>query len=123
MDGNSNFDLIRESAREAVTLLKAMSNENRLLILCQLVKGERCVGDLERAVGLSQSALSQHLARLRHDGIVQARRNAQNIFYSLEGDAPERVISLLFDLYCAKAEQGCAVDGNMAQESIKDPVS
>lgn len=107
MDANSHFDLIRESAREAVTLLKAMSNENRLLVLCQLAKGEKCVGDLEKAVGLSQSALSQHLARLSHDGIVQARRSAQNIFYSLRGDAPERVITLLFELYCAKNETTC----------------
>ena len=70
---------IQANARRASTLLKAMSNEHRLMILCQLQNGERSVGELERLVGLSQSALSQHLARLRRDQLVRTRRVAQTI--------------------------------------------
>lgn len=90
-----------ESAKRASTLLKAMSNEHRLLILCHLGKGEKSVGELERLIGLSQSALSQHLARLRHDGLVSTRRNAQTIYYSLSGSEAEAVIATLYGLYCA----------------------
>ncbi len=93
--------LLQEKARNASTLLKAMSNEYRLLILCQLLGGERSVGSLEAAVGLSQSALSQHLARLRRDDLVRTRRVAQTIFYSLKGDAVVSVLQTLYDLYCA----------------------
>ena len=63
----------------ASTLLKAMSNQHRLMILCQLVPGEKCVSELEEIIGLSQSALSQHLARLRRDNLVSTRREAQTI--------------------------------------------
>ncbi len=91
---------IQENARRASTLLKAMSNQHRLLILCQLVPGEKCVGDLEQIIGLSQSALSQHLARLRRDGLVRTRRMAQTIYYSLEGEEASAVIETLYGLYC-----------------------
>ncbi|MEE9545387.1 MAG: metalloregulator ArsR/SmtB family transcription factor [Rhodospirillales bacterium] len=92
---------IHENARRASTLLKAMSNQHRLLILCQLVPGEKCVGDLERIIGLSQSALSQHLARLRRDGLVKTRRSAQTINYSLAGEEAIAVIETLYSLYCS----------------------
>jgi len=75
------IEKLRESARRASILLKAMSNEHRLMILCQLSQGERSVGEMERMIGLSQSALSQHLARLRRDNLVNTRRQAQTIFY------------------------------------------
>jgi DNA-binding transcriptional ArsR family regulator len=91
---------LRGSARRASVLLKAMSNERRLLILCHLATGERSVGELEKLVGLSQSALSQHLARLRRDQLVATRRNAQTIYYSLAGNEPEAVIGTLHALYC-----------------------
>ena len=68
---------LQAKAREAGALLKAMGNERRLLILCQLAGGEKSVGELEEAIDLSQSALSQHLARLRKDGLVRTRRKAQ----------------------------------------------
>jgi DNA-binding transcriptional ArsR family regulator len=93
--------LLQDKARNASALLKAMSNEYRLLILCNLLGGERSVGSLEQAVGLSQSALSQHLARLRRDDLVRTRRVAQTIFYSLKGDEVARVLATLYDLYCA----------------------
>ncbi|WP_417829100.1 ArsR/SmtB family transcription factor [Thalassospira sp.] len=91
---------LEEKAEQASTLLKAMSNQSRLLILCQLNEGEKSVGELERIVGLSQSALSQHLARLRRDKLVQTRREAQTIYYSLNGDDALRVIETLYGLYC-----------------------
>lgn len=91
---------LEANARRASTLLKAMSNERRLLILCYLTTGERSVGELERMVQLSQSALSQHLARLRRDGLVKTRRNAQNIYYSLDGEEAKAIMATLHTLYC-----------------------
>ena len=78
-----------------------MGNTHRLMILCQLSKGERNVGELERIVGLSQSALSQHLARLRNDNLVKTRRAAQTIYYSLAGKEAAAVIETLCRLYGA----------------------
>jgi len=91
---------LEKKAEQASALLKAMSNQSRLMILCQLNEGEKSVGELERIVGLSQSALSQHLARLRRDKLVKTRREAQTIFYSLQGDEAVTVIKTLYDLYC-----------------------
>lgn len=91
---------IQANARRASALLKAMSNQHRLLILCQLVPGEKSVGELERIIGLSQSALSQHLARLRRDQMVKTRRAAQTIYYSLNGEEASAVIETLYGLYC-----------------------
>jgi DNA-binding transcriptional ArsR family regulator len=90
-------------ARRASTLLKAMSNERRLLILCHLAEGERSVGELESLVGLSQSALSQHLARLRRDRVVRTRRSAQSIIYSLEGEEALTIMEALRRLYVSEA--------------------
>lgn len=91
---------LKANAQKASTLLKAMSNERRLLILCSLAEGELSVGQMEQIVDLSQSALSQHLARLRHDGLVATRRDAQTIYYSLKGDEARTIIKTLHDLYC-----------------------
>lgn len=99
-----DLEQLQDNARRASTLLKAMSNEHRLLILCQLSKGEKSVGELERLIGLSQSALSQHLARLRRDNLVKTRRSAQTIFYSLKGEEASKVIETLYGLYCAASE-------------------
>ncbi len=84
----------------ATALLKALSNEKRLLIVCALHKGEKSVGELEEIVDLSQSALSQHLARLRRDGLVKTRREAQTIYYSLDDEATNEVLRCLYDIYC-----------------------
>jgi len=78
------YDIIEEHSAHIAMLLKAIANERRLLIVCALKKGERSVGELEEIIGLSQSALSQHLARLRSDGAVRTRRDAQTIYYSLK---------------------------------------
>jgi len=94
-----NVKEIEHNVEIAVNLLKALSNEKRLLIVCALYQGEKSVGELEEIVGLSQSALSQHLARLRKDKLVHTRRNAQTIFYSLDDDATNQVLRCLYDIY------------------------
>ena len=95
-----NLEDMQQNAKRASSLLKAMSNEHRLMVLCQLLHGERSVGELEEIIGLSQSALSQHLARLRKDDLVKTRRAAQTIYYSLAGEEAQRVIETLYGLYC-----------------------
>ncbi len=90
----------RSAARSAARCLKAMSNEYRLLILCQLLGGERRVAELERLTGLRQSALSQHLAKLRASHLVRTRRKSQSIWYSLAGDDLDQVIGSLHRLFC-----------------------
>ena len=87
-----NIDSLLSKAEDASVLLKALSNEKRLQIACVLYDGERAVGELEKIVGLSQSALSQHLARLRNDEIVKTRREAQTIYYSLSNPAAEKLL-------------------------------
>lgn len=96
-----NIDRLQASARQACTLLKSIGNEHRLMILCELVGGEKSVGELVRQVGLSQSALSQHLARLRRDNLVRTRREAQTIYYSLASDEALAVLDQLYTLYCS----------------------
>lgn len=79
----------------ASAVLKAMGNTHRLTILCHLSRVEASVSELEKVTGLSQSALSQHLARLRHEGLVKTRRHAQAIYYSLEGEVATQVLKAL----------------------------
>lgn len=87
-------------AGDAERLLKALSNRNRLMVLCLLINEEFSVGELLERIPLSQSALSQHLAMLRRDGLVQTRRKAQTIYYSLACDKAARIVGLLHDMYC-----------------------
>ena len=88
-------------ARDAANLLKAMSNECRLLVLCHLVEeGELSVGQLTDRVGLSQSALSQHLAKLREEGLVATRKEAQTIYYRVSDPKAGQLLALLRDLFC-----------------------
>ena len=90
-----------EKAAEVAGLLRALSNGHRLLILCHLISaGELTVGALVDAIGLSQSALSQHLARLRSDGLVTFRREAQTLHYRIASPNTGRVIAALRDIYC-----------------------
>jgi DNA-binding transcriptional ArsR family regulator len=94
---------LQKKAGRATSLLKAMANPSRLLILCQIAEGEKSVGELERLVGLSQSGLSQHLALLRRKGVVATRREAQSIFYSLASKEAEAIMAALYAVFCAKA--------------------
>jgi DNA-binding transcriptional ArsR family regulator len=89
-----------EQAEAAAELLKAMANPQRLRVLCLLAEGERSVGEINAVVALSQSALSQHLAVLRQQGLVQTRREAQTIRYSLVDGPVARLIHALHDIYC-----------------------
>ncbi len=98
---NINLARMENSAREASTLMKALANDKRLMILCQLIDGELTVGELAARIGLSQSAMSQHLAKLRHDDLVATRREAQTIYYSLADKRAARLIQLLYDMYCS----------------------
>ena len=95
---------MQEHAADAAGLMKALGNESRLMILCVLAEGERSVSDLNTIVPLSQSALSQQLARLRQQGLVKTRRESQTIYYSLANGPADRVINLLHDIYCGRAE-------------------
>ncbi len=87
-------------ACDASALLKAMGNEQRLMILCRLVESELSVGDLQAGLELSQSALSQHLAVLREAGFVNTRREAQTVFYSLNNGPAKKVMQTLYKIYC-----------------------
>ncbi len=89
-------------AGDAEQLLRSLANRWRLMILCELLDGELSVGELQARIGLSQSALSQHLARLRSEDLVQTRRETQSIYYSVSSDHALKVIALLHDLYCRK---------------------
>lgn len=95
---------LQDKATQAARLMRLLANENRLLLLCHLVaEREMTVGALAEAIGLSQPALSQHLAMLREDGLVATRREAQAVFYRLADPKAARVLALLRDLYCPTA--------------------
>jgi ArsR family transcriptional regulator len=98
----TNFDIAQfeASAGEAAKLLRALANERRLMILCQLVDGERSVGELVPLVGLSQSALSQHLAVLREEAVVATRREAQSVRYRIVDPAALKVVATLAEIFC-----------------------
>lgn len=92
---------LETKAAQAAQLMKLLANENRLVILCRLAtKREMAVGELAQSVGLSQSALSQHLAKMRDDGLVATRRNAQTIFYRLADKNVTRILNLLKNIFC-----------------------
>jgi len=99
-----NMQELAASSAEAEELLKALANSHRLMILCELKDGERSVTALEAVVPLTQSALSQHLAKLREGGIVSTRREAQTIYYSLADARVARLIDVLHELFCAPAK-------------------
>jgi ArsR family transcriptional regulator, virulence genes transcriptional regulator len=92
--------VMQENAEQASDLLKSLANPARLLVLCALVSREHTVGELEELTGLSQSAISQHLARLRESELVATRREAQRIFYSLNNDEVAAVLETLHGIYC-----------------------
>jgi ArsR family transcriptional regulator, virulence genes transcriptional regulator len=91
-------------AAAAASLLKAMANEHRLMILCSLLDKELCVSDLNGMVPLSQSALSQHLASLREAGLVSTRKEAQTVYYRVNGKEASQIIAVLQSIYCPALE-------------------
>ncbi len=91
---------LRDKAAHVCDLLKVMSNEWRLIILCQLSEGDKSVSELQGMLDLSQSALSQHLAVLRREKVVRARKQGQSVTYSLQGDEAIRVMETLHEMFC-----------------------
>lgn len=96
-----NIAQLEARADEAAELLAAMANPKRLLVLCNLLDRERTVGELAEIVGLEQSPLSQHLAKLRALGLVKTRRAGQSIHYRLASDEVKRVLTTLYEIYCS----------------------
>lgn len=101
MNNRADIEKLRENAQQAAQLMNALSNPNRLLILCQLMEGELSVGALNAKIALSQSAFSQHLAVLRRDGLVNTRKESQTVYYSLANDHAEQVLEVLHRLFCS----------------------
>lgn len=93
---------LEASAQSAARLLKLLASEQRLLLLCHLIEGEASVGDLAKYAKLAQSATSQHLAKMRAEGLVATRREAQTIYYWLADPAVVRVLDTLCDIYRGK---------------------
>ncbi len=96
-----NIEIMERAADQASELLKALANRHRLLIICQLIDGERSVGELAEFLDLRDSTVSQHLALLRKDGLVSARREAQTIFYSISSEPAREVLRTLYQAFCA----------------------
>lgn len=99
---SEDFAELEASAGAAARLLKLLASEQRLLLLCRLIDGEASVGELAGHVGLAQSATSQHLAKMRAEGLVATRREAQTIYYRLADPAAARVLDTLCDIYRGK---------------------
>jgi len=102
MNKRPRMDLNRmqSSAQKASDMMKLLGHPHRLMILCELLSGERSVGQLADKIQTGQSSLSQHLARMRHEGVVCCRRDAQTIYYSLVDGGTARIIALLYEIYC-----------------------
>jgi DNA-binding transcriptional ArsR family regulator len=94
------MDSLRKSADAACRLMKALANRDRLLLLCQLVQGEMCVGDLEVTVGVGQPTLSQQLGVLREEGLVTTRREGKNIYYQVSSPQVLAVLAVLHQQFC-----------------------
>ena len=97
-----DLEVMHESAADVSDLLKLLGHPDRLMVLCQLKLGQQSVGELSKNLGIKQSPLSQHLARMRHEGVVTARRDAQTMFYSIADPKVAQVITVLYDLYCTQ---------------------
>jgi DNA-binding transcriptional ArsR family regulator len=100
---SDDFDMeqMSEAADKASALMRTLGHKGRLLILCQLASGEKSVGELSDSLDIPQSPLSQHLSRMRKEGLVKTRRQAQSIYYSLKADEAGKIIECLYNLYCA----------------------
>ena len=94
------------SAARASVLMKALSSETRLLLLCQMVDGEISVSELADMLEMRPASVSQQLALLRKDALVKTRREGQTIYYSLDGEEAQKIIAVLYQLYCQENQQG-----------------
>ncbi len=100
---NDELDAMMDNATLATNFLKAIGHEGRLMILCHLATGEKSVTELEELLSARQAAVSQQLGRLRLEGLVKPRRDGKTIYYSLADERCERIISLVYDLFCKTA--------------------
>ena len=100
--GKVSLPAMRQAACAASELLKNLANDHRLMILCMLAEREMSVSQISEHIDLGQSPLSQHLARLRSDGLVKTRKEAQHVYYSLNSDEAKAVIHTLYGLYCGQ---------------------
>ena len=107
MEPNTEMDLeqMAQSADRASSLMKTLGHKDRLMILCQLADGEKSVGQIADLLEISQSPLSQHLSRMRKEGLVETRREAQTIYYSLKSGEASRIVEVLYELFCSP--EGC----------------
>ena len=97
---NIKTEIMSQAADVAVELLQSLGNRSRLMIMCQLLEGEKSVGQLAEFLQARESTVSQHLALLRKDRLVTTRRDGQTIFYSISSDPARRIIELLYEIYC-----------------------
>lgn len=104
MGEGQSMDAMMDSAKAATDFLKALGHEGRLMILCRLVEGECSVTEMEELLSARQAAVSQQLARLRLEGLVKTRREGKVMYYSLADERVERMIRLVYDLFC---KDGC----------------
>ena len=109
MDHNADIDLeqMAQSATRASALMKTLGHKDRLMILCHLAGGEKSVGQIAELLEIPQSPLSQHLSRMRKEDLVDTRREAQTIFYSLKSGEASRIVEVLYELFCAP--EGCSL--------------
>lgn len=96
----SSIEVMQRNAAKAEAMLRLLANAKRLMILCHLVKGEKSVGQLAELVDLSQSALSQHLAKLRVQGLVESDKQGQMVYYRISNPEVEAILSTLYLMYC-----------------------
>ncbi len=108
MKAAMDLELMHANASRASDLMKLLGHPHRLMILCQLSQGECAVSELSERLGISQSPLSQHLARMRHEGVVSARRQGQTVCYSIARPEVAAVIEVLYALFCEQAEVAAA---------------
>ena len=98
----SDSKVTREKAEAASSFMKSLANPNRLMIACALLEGERSVGDLETDLGLRQPSLSQQLAELRESGVVEARREAKQVFYRISDQRAVALLAILHQIFCGE---------------------
>jgi DNA-binding transcriptional ArsR family regulator len=95
-----SIEAMRNNATKVEGLLKQLANAHRLLILCNMVDGAKSVSELTKAVGLSQSALSQHLAKMKDSGIVLSEKQGQSVYYKISSTEVQTILSMLYFMYC-----------------------
>lgn len=109
-EDSAEVERMMANAQRAADFLKALGHEGRLMILCSLATGERSVTELENLLGQRQAAVSQQLARLRLEGLVETRREGKTIYYRLADGRARRMLELVYDMFCAEAPAGDGLD-------------